>query len=282
MGRCGGISDFPFAPLLQMSAAGGAEGGVSSIRRTIKILDLLARKGALGVRAVAQQLSLPVGSVHRLLLELAEESVVERNEAGAWRLSYRLLEITDLQLENVGFPRLARPFCEAIAAATGETVNVNVLSADACVCIDKVRGNQGMQLDWRIGSRGPLYCGGSAKAMLAFMSPADQARIANQQKTRFTQHTITDAAELLAELSRIRERGYAIDDQEMVMGVFCVGVPIVDRLGRPVGAISISGPSPKAPGESVRPQVERLNEACSQVSRRLGFAGAWPPSAVTN
>jgi DNA-binding IclR family transcriptional regulator len=251
---------------------------MSSIRRTIHVLDLLARKGALGVRGVAQHLALPVGSVHRLLLDLAEEQVVERNADGAWQLSYRLLEITDLQLEGVGIPKLARPFCETIAEATGETVNVNVLSGDACVCIDKVRGNEGMQLDWRIGSRGPLYCGGSSKAILAYMPAADQARVANDSKTQFTPHTLTDGAALLSELSRIRARGYAIDNQEMVMGVFCVGVPIFDRFGRPVGALSVSGSTPKVPGDEVLPVVKRLQDACGHVSKRLGYAGVWPPS----
>lgn len=250
---------------------------MSSPRRTIQVLDLLARKGALGVRAVAQQLDLPVGSVHRLLLDLSEENVVERNADGAWQLGYRLLEITDLQLDGVGFPRLARPFCEAIAEATRETVNVNVLSGEACVCIDKVRGSEGMQLDWRVGSRGPLYAGGSAKAVLAFMGEADQVRVANGPKTQFTPNTLTDATALLMELGRIRERGYAIDDQELVMGVFCIGVPILDRIGRPVGAISISGPTPKAAGAGVKPLVEQLHKACRQVSKRLGYSGAWPP-----
>ena len=254
---------------------------MSSIRRGFQVLDLLARKGALGVRAVAQQLALPVGSVHRLLLDLAEENAVERNTEGTWQLSYRLLAITDLQLDGVGFPRLARPFCEKMAEATHETVNVNALSGSACVCIDKVRGNEGMQLDWRIGSRGPLYCGGSAKAMLAQLPPAEQARIANEPLTAFTANTITDASTLLRELAQIRARGYAIDDQEMVLGIFCVGVPIVDRLGRPIGAISVSGPSPKTPGPSVQPLVDQLNEACSEISRRLGYAGQWPPQGAT-
>lgn len=253
---------------------------MSSIGRAIQVLDLLARKGALGVRAVAQQLALPVGSVHRLLLELAVEKVVERNGDGIWQLSYRLLEITDLQLDVVGFPRLARPFCEAIAEVARETVNINVLSGDACVCIDKVRGSEGMQLDWRIGSRGPLYCGGSAKAIMAFMPEVDQVQVANQPKTRFTPHTIMDASDLLIEFRRIRKRGYAIDNQEMVLGVFCVGVPIVDRLGRPVGGISVSGPTPKKPGPAVQPLVDRLDAACMQVSKRLGYAGAWPPSGL--
>ena len=139
---------------------------MSSIRRSVQVMELLARKSPLGVRAVATQLGLPLGSVHRLLLDFAEEGVVERTPNGEWELSFRLLEITGLQLDRLQFSRLAHPFAERIAEATGETVNINALHGMAGVCIDKVRGNEGMQLDLRIGSRGPLHLGGAGKAML--------------------------------------------------------------------------------------------------------------------
>jgi len=245
--------------------------------RVIQILDLLAGSGALGVRAIAQKLQLPVGSVHRLLIDLAEENVVERTAEGSWELSYRLLAITDKQFEGVRFPRLAHPYCEAMAEATRETVNVNAISGQWCVCIDKVRGGPGMQLDWPIGQRAPLYCGGSAKSILAFMDEVARERVLAQPLKAFTANTIIDPVALRAELQVIRDRGYSIDNQEMVTGVYCVGMPIVDRVGRPVGAISISGPSPKVPGPELAPLVEMLNEATSKVSRRLGYAGPWPP-----
>jgi DNA-binding IclR family transcriptional regulator len=250
---------------------------MSSTRRAIHIMDLLSRRGSLGVRAIALQLQLPVGSVHRIMSDLCQENVVERNADGSWQLSYRLLQINDRQLDNLRLPRLAHPFCEAIAEKAHETVNLNVLSFDKCVCIDKVRGNQGIQLDWGIGQPGPLYCGGSAKAILAFMSHADRERITRGRLVGFTEFTLTDPGALEAELADIRDRGYAIDNQEMVIGVFCVGVPIFDRLGRPVAAISISGPSRKAPGPQIAPLVALLENACAQVSKRLGYAGPWPP-----
>ena len=124
-----------------------------------------------------------------------------------------------------------------MAEATCETVNVNVLSGLHCVCIDKVRGSQGMQLDWPIGARGPLHCGGSAKSMLAFAGKAIVERVLAQPLTAYTANTITRADKLRSHLATIRSRGFAIDDQEMVMGIFCVGVPIVERSGRPVGAL---------------------------------------------
>ena len=249
---------------------------MSSITRSIQALALLARKGPLGVRAVALQLSLPLGSVHRLLLDLAEEGVVERTADGEWELSFRLLEITGLQLDRLQFSRLAHPYAEKIAEATKETVNINALHAMVGVCIDKVRGNEGMQLDLRIGSRGPLHVGGAGKAMLAFLNEADQSRVIEAPLVSLTAKTITNPKLLRQELIRIRQRGYSIDDQEVVIGVYCVAMPILDRNARPVGALSITGPSPKRAGPEVAPLVAMLSEACGAISRRLGYTGAWP------
>lgn len=249
---------------------------MSSITRSIQAMDLLARKGPLGVRAVAQQLSLPLGSVHRLLIDLAEEDVVERTPSGEWDLSFRLIEITGLQLDRIELPRLCRPFADRIAETTRETVNIYAVSGLTCVCVDKVRGNEGMQLDMRIGNRGPINGGGAGKAVLAYMADDLVDQVLAAPLVAMTASTITDPAKLRAELKRIRQRGYSIDDQEVVRGVYCVSVPMLDRDGRPAGAISITGPSVKKPGREVLPLVEMLNEACGHVSRRLGYNGGWP------
>ena len=254
---------------------------MSAITRSIQAMDLLARKGPLGVRAVAQQLELPLGSVHRLLHDLLEEGIVDRTPSGEWELSYRLLEITGHQLERIDLPRLCRPFAERIAEATKETVNINALSGHWGICIDKVRGNERMQLDLRIGNRGPLNCGGAGKAMLAYMSDEEREDIYLAPLPAFTPMTITDPTRLRDEIARIRSRFYSIDDQEVVMGVYCVSVPILDRTGRAAGASSVTGPSPKAPGPGIMPVVEMLWDACGHVSRRLGFSGSWPPVPVT-
>ncbi|RYH07443.1 MAG: IclR family transcriptional regulator, partial [Alphaproteobacteria bacterium] len=163
-----------------------------------------------------------------------------------------------------------------VDAATGETVNLNALYGRAGVCIDKVRGNEGMQLDNRIGSRGPLNCGGAGKAMLAFMDETEREQLYAAPLEALTPFTITDPARLREEIGRIRERGYSIDDQEVVVGVYCVSVPILDRLGHAAGAISITGPSVKKPGPEVAPLVMMLQEACRHVSHRLGYSGPWP------
>src|SRR4051794_33207521 len=131
---------------------------MSAAKRILSIISLLARRGPMGVRAIAEELHIPLGTVHRLLHELAEEGVIDRAPDGNWELSFRLLEITTRQLERVALPQLARPYCERLAQSTRENVNLNILSGHRAVCIDKVRGAEDMQLDLRIGAGGALHC----------------------------------------------------------------------------------------------------------------------------
>src|SRR5262245_49349530 len=106
-----------------------SQGKLSSIRRSVQVMDILARKGPLGLRALAKEASLPAASALRILSDLAEESVVEQRD-GEWDLSYRLIQLSGMQLDRIKVAQVARPYCERIAEATGETVNIIVRSGD--------------------------------------------------------------------------------------------------------------------------------------------------------
>lgn len=250
---------------------------MASISRAFETLELLARRGPMGMRAIAKQVGVPVGSMHRLLVELSEQNVVDRTKNGDWDLSFRLHQITGQHLERIGIADMVRPFAADMAEATGETVNVYVVSNGRTVCIDKLRGHLGIQLDMPIGHRGQLTSGGAGKCVLAYLPKEEREPILAQPLVATTPYTLTSREDLEAEIYRIRARGYAIDNQEVVLGVYCVTVPILDRQGRPAGAVSISGPSVKTPGNpTIEQMLAMLNNACEQVSRRLGYSGDWP------
>ncbi|HEY1295014.1 MAG TPA: IclR family transcriptional regulator [Chloroflexota bacterium] len=257
---------------------------MTSVPRAIHVIDLLARRGPLGVRAVAQQVGIPLGSAHRILLGLADESVVERTAAGEWELSYRLLEIVGAQLERVQLPRLARPMLEQVASETRETTFLAVPSQNEIVYLDKVQTDLQLQLNVELGTRRPMYCTGLGKAILAFLPDSQQERILAASPLRaFTPHTITDPMLLRLDLERTRDRGYAIDRQEIILGVECVAVPILNHAARAVGAISVAGTTPKGDGERLDALVARLKAAGDYVSRRLGFSpSAAPRLSSTN
>jgi DNA-binding IclR family transcriptional regulator len=246
---------------------------MTSIPRAVHVIDLLARRGPLGVRAVAQQLGIPLGSAHRILQDLAGESVVERSAAGEWELSYRLLEIVGAQLERVQLPRLARPMLEQLANETRETTFLAVPSRDEIVYLDKVQTDLQLQLNVELGTRRPMHCTGLGKAMLAYLPEAQQEQVLAASPLRaFTAQTITDPMLLRLDLERTRQRGYAIDREEIIAGVHCVAVPILNHAGRAVGGISVAGTTPKVEGERLDALVARLKAAGEYVSRRLGFS----------
>jgi DNA-binding IclR family transcriptional regulator len=235
-------------------------------------LDLLARRGPLGVRAIAQALKLPLGSTHRLLQDFAAESVVERTPEGEWELSYRLVQIVGVQLERVQLPRLARPILEQLASETREAAFLAVPSRDEIVYLDKVQTDLQLQLNVEVGTRRPMHCTGLGKAILAFLPEVQVEQYLAGSLRQFTPKTITDPMLLRLELQRTRARGYAVDHEEIILGVHCVAVPILNHASRPVGAISVAGTTPKTEGERLEALVLRIKAAGDYVSRRVGFS----------
>lgn len=247
------------------------------IDRTFHVIELLAQRGPLGVRAIARELALPVGSTHRILSDLVGEAVVERTISGEWELSYRLLQLASIQLGRIQLPSLARPYLEQLASETRETVFLAVPSGDEIVYLDKVQTDMQLQLNVELGTRRPMHCTGLGKAILAFLPEAQQQQfLARGHFPAYTGNTITDPVLLAVELERTRERGYATDREEIIPGVHCIAVPLRNATGRAVGAVSIVGMGPRIGSERFDALVQRMKALGAQLSLRLGYA---PPTA---
>jgi IclR family acetate operon transcriptional repressor len=208
-----------------------------------------------------------------MLQDLNHESVVERTPDGEWELSYRLAQIVGIQLERVQLPRLVRPILEELASETREAAFLAVPSRDEIVYLDKVQADLQLQLNVEVGTRRPMHCTGLGKAILAFLPQVQLEQILSGSPLRpFTPRTITDPMMLRLDLERTRARGYAVDHEEIILGVHCVAVPILNHAARPVGAISVAGTTPKTEGERLDALILRLKSAGDYVSRRVGYA----------
>ena len=245
---------------------------IRSVDRAVAILDLLARDGWRAGAEVARDLGVHRSTALRLLGTLERHNLVERDPRTAkYRLGRRLPQLASVVTGEFDLRFVARPVCERLAVALGETVTLDVLDADEIVPIEQATGSTSVvNVNW-LGRRTPAHCTASGKVILAFAPAAVRQRLLARPLERRTPHTIVDRAELEDQLAAAVEAGFARTYQELEMGLDAIAAPVHSADGAVVGAIDVSGPAHRL-REGDRPELVQLTrEAAADLSRRLGY-----------
>lgn len=243
-----------------------------SILKALDLIDALVNASApLSLNELSKLVERPVPTVHRLLRTLALRGWVE-GVGGRYRLTLRLFEIGMAVVERIDIVAEARPECEALSRELEETVHMGVRSGASVVYVLKIDTPRSMRLISQLGLHLPLYCTALGKAMLAAMDPSDRATLIDQMTLEpRARNTITDRETLLQELVTIAGRGWSVDNEELDVGLVCVGAPVFDRTGGLAGAISVSGPKARLPEARWEAIGGRVRSTADGVSRRLGY-----------
>jgi DNA-binding IclR family transcriptional regulator len=244
---------------------------VSSLAKGLRILELLAVSGEMPAARVAGHLNTSRAASHRFLTTLRDLGYVEKTEEGRFRLTFKVLELGMRKLEGFEIRHIAHPHMQEVALAFGETVNLGHWDGRAIVHLDKINSNEILRLDVGLGAVAPAYCTGLGKAVLAFLPARELDGYLNTETlVAMSPKTITDPARLKDEIERIRERGYAVDNEELSLGLRCVGVPIFDYTGRPSYAMSVSAPALRMSAEKIEAIQTKLRALCRQISHQIG------------
>jgi DNA-binding IclR family transcriptional regulator len=247
---------------------------VGSVARAVALLDALSEsQDGLGVNELARRIDVNASTASRLLATLLKAGLVRRVDGGPYRLGLRLLTLSDRVLAQLDVRELARPLLAALVAKTGETATLSVPGQLEAITVDFVPSPSSVvSMAW-VGRPSVPHATAVGKVMLAF-APGHLPR---GELPRFTERTITDPAALAAELSAIRERGYAEAIGEREPDLTAVGVPVFARGGELVAILGLQGPSTRLPVAARRTVREPLLEA----ARQLGIGlGSHPPSKV--
>jgi DNA-binding IclR family transcriptional regulator len=240
---------------------------------TFAILEQLKSRETTSITDLAEQLGCSKSTIHRHLSTLVDLGYVRRVN-DAYRLSLQFLDFGEHARAQRPLYSVVKPEVDELAIETGERVQVMVEENDRVIYIYQRKGDRAIQTDSHIGMQVYLHSVASGKAYLAFLPESRvEAILGNTGLPAVTDNTITDEEALYTELENIRERGYALNDEENGKGVRAVGAPIRrDDDGSVVGALSLAAPKTRLDGDRFR---ERIPEQIKDVATVIGVKATY-------
>jgi len=234
-------------------------GGVQSVERALTLLETLADAGGeLSLTQIAAAAGLPLPTIHRLVRTLVDRGYIRQLPSRRYSLGPRLINLGDRAGGMLA--EWARPRLADLVGALGETAHLSMLDGDKATYVAQVQSPHPMRMFAEVGNRVPLHSTGVGKVLLAQLNDRDLASMVSRiGLPALTPASITDVDMFISEIRAVRERGYAVDDEETHIGVRCVAVPLLG--GPSTFALSVSGPSARMTSELVQRAVPLLQSA---------------------
>lgn len=227
---------------------------VAATRTSLRIVEALRAGGEAGPSALASRLDMATSTVHDHLRTLEQCQYVVRDD-DTYRIGTRFLDVGGCARQRMPIFAVAKPEVRRLARETGQHANLMVEDFGVGVFLYKATAEGAVHLDTYEGMRVPLHSTALGKAILAHLAEARVESILDEHGLpAVTENTVTDRETLHDELDGVRERGYAVDDEERVEGMRCIAAPILAE-GETRGAISVSGPTSEMRGDRFNAEI---------------------------
>ncbi|TDW29441.1 IclR family transcriptional regulator [Cryobacterium psychrophilum] len=252
-------------------------GLVQSVDRALTILELLAVGGELGVTEMAKTLDVHKSTVSRLVATLEEHGLVEQiSDRGQYRLALGIVRLAGAARGRLDIVTECRQISRGLAARTGETVNVAILTDLETLYLDQVSSPSAVQIQNWLGKRNPVYATANGRVLLAWLPPTEIDQVidrlveSNGAFERHTEQTVTDPGVLRGILASVRDRGYDVAVDELELGLTAIAAPIRGDAGTVIASLSVSGPSFRLNPDRLAEAIPALLAAAAEVSTRMG------------
>ena len=245
---------------------------IQVLERTFALLDMLAsRQEPVSLKEISDTTGLHPSTAHRILNDLTLGRLVDRPQAGTYRLGMRLLELGNLVKERLDVREAALGPMRELHKLTHQAVNLSIRQGDEIIYVERSYSERsGMQVVRTVGGRAPLHLTSVGKLFLAHDEPARvRSYAARTGLTGHTRNSITDIQRLERELSQVRTTGVARDNEELELGVRCMAAGIFDDQGKLMAGLSISAPAERLEED----WLERVRSTAGQISTALGYRG---------
>lgn len=246
-----------------------APAGTQAIARTLNVLESFLDRRELGITELARKLDLSPSTAHRIVRALVARGYLEQDrESERYHLGRSTVVLGQAGRRHLGLDQ-ALPILEGFGAETGESVNMGLLDGHHVVVTLRVTSPQPLRFDQPVGSRIPVHCSSMGKSLLAFNAQNGPSDLAQIKCAKVTANSIGSVDELLTDLEGIRGRGYSIDAEESILGVSCVGAPILDSGGNAVAAIAVQAPTARMSADRAEELGKRIVEIAAEVAKTM-------------
>lgn len=245
---------------------------IASVDNALRLLLLFRDHRELRLSDAATHLGVANSTAHRLLAMLQHHGFVRQDaRTRAYIAGTALLEVGLAVVRNMDIREIARPVLEGLTEATGETSHLAVLEHDMVRYLDAVESPKALRVTGRTGVMLPAHCTSIGKALLAELDADELRRLyPSDVLPAETDRSITSFAELVRNLAKARERGYAVNTGESEDGMTSVAVAVRDQHGTAFAAISAAGPSGRLPAKRVAETAALLQARAAELAELLG------------
>lgn len=254
------------------SEAASAQVGV--ISKVLLILEALHNSPAgLCLKGICDATKINKSTAHRFLKHLEREEYLLRTPGGAYLIGPRLAQMSNCTRRGASLQAAARPTLSDLWRSTHETVNLGVLNQGSVFYVDVMESPHEFRLVSRIGTRRPLHVTGLGKVLTAFLPTNEYERtVSGIIFQQLTPKSISNANQLRVELEKVRRQGYAVDNEEALLGCRCVSAPVLNNDNVAIGALSVAGPVTRMSQARVPALAKEVKGAAKAVSLAMGFA----------
>ena len=248
------------------------QGSVKSSVRTLDIIELaITSSRGLSFTDIGQALNIPNSSLHALITTLEKRGYLFRDpRTKQYEVGPSLLRLSAVLNENDDLLTSANQILEELKSRCAETVSVSVLDGDMVLYVYANPSTAQVQVVNEVGSQLPAHATATGKIMLAHLSAKTQDKLFSQKRLkRYTKNTIVDLVELKKNLTKVRQQGFAFDNEESEPGVWAVAACIVDKEGWPAAAVSIVAPTVRVRQDLIPYWSELVSDAAIQINSRF-------------
>lgn len=245
---------------------------IKSLVKAFEILESIAEKPATASE-LATRLGINKSTLHRFLYTLEQQNYIEKSLSETYHLSHKFIQLGLSAQNSIDLIRVAKPYLSELSRLFEESCLLACFEKYQVFYMDKVESPYALRIVLGPGQRVPLYSVASGKLFLSDLPLSQLEMYLEENELKpFTKNTITSKEQLLRELAKVRENGYAVDNEEYEIGLRGVSAPVRNYTGRVVAALSVAGVSIRLNKEKTQAVISTLVEMTAKMSKHLGFA----------